>query len=496
MKWGLRSQLILPVSTMSFVTIFGLGIWLAWQYARNSQSQTEKRMVQLASTIRESSFPINQSIIEQLKGLSGADFLVCKLEGEVVLATDPKLGGATESDGIYGNLFDQSATNPSAISPSPADNTQDLQVRSIRLSNGDYLWMQVPRRAIPRGEIRIIHVLFPMEEIVRQRWQAIPAILAACLIAWILSVIVTAIIVGRLAKPLKDLHRQVKRIAAGEFVKIPIPHQPLEIKELVDGVNEMSTQLELTQHSIRESERLKTLSVLGGGIAHQLRNSATGALLALDFAEQYQSAEGKESMGVAKRQLQLMEKYVQKFLNLRRNETNQFRWVSIHDQLSEIETLVRPFARHHEVELNFDAATTLPSAIWAEPDSLQDMLLNLLLNAIQAAASSSAQSSAKQPANVSATGENSISIFRAPGVWLKLTIEDEWIVIDVRDNGPGLSPDIEQHLFEPFATNRMNGIGLGLYVARQATISHHGEIRYVREHDATCFSVKLPLLRP
>jgi signal transduction histidine kinase len=48
-----------------------------------------------------------------------------------------------------------------------------------------------------------------------------------------------------------------------------------------------------------------------------------------------------------------------------------------------------------------------------------------------------------------------------------------------------------ERLFEPFATGKPEGIGLGLAVARQIVESHGGTIRYVAD-GATCFEVTLP----
>ena len=68
---------------------------------------------------------------------------------------------------------------------------------------------------------------------------------------------------------------------------------------------------------VRRTERMRTLAHLGGGIAHQLRNSATGCALAVDLhAEECPSGAESSTLAVAKRQLRLMEEYLQRFLQL------------------------------------------------------------------------------------------------------------------------------------------------------------------------------------
>jgi nitrogen-specific signal transduction histidine kinase len=64
---------------------------------------------------------------------------------------------------------------------------------------------------------------------------------------------------------------------------------------------------------------------------------------------------------------------------------------------------------------------------------------------------------------------------------------------EIRDSGPGPSAEIAERLFEPFATGKRDGIGLGLAVARQAAEAHGGHIRWQRETDCTCFQIDLPM---
>lgn len=68
------------------------------------------------------------------------------------------------------------------------------------------------------------------------------------------------------------------------------------------------------------------------------------------------------------------------------------------------------------------------------------------------------------------------------------------IVIDMSDNGPGLSPRAREHLFEPFAgSSRPGGTGLGLAIARELMRAHGGDIRLERStSEGTCFRLVLP----
>ena len=64
------------------------------------------------------------------------------------------------------------------------------------------------------------------------------------------------------------------------------------------------------------------------------------------------------------------------------------------------------------------------------------------------------------------------------------------------DSGIGVPAEVADKLFEPFATSKPEGIGLGLAVARQIARAHEGDLIYYRNSEtggATCFELQLPL---
>jgi signal transduction histidine kinase len=69
------------------------------------------------------------------------------------------------------------------------------------------------------------------------------------------------------------------------------------------------------------------------------------------------------------------------------------------------------------------------------------------------------------------------------------------VVIEIGDNGPGVPPEVQPRIFEPFYTTKPPGVGtgLGLHITYNVVNRHHGQIRVTSRPGATCFQVTLPV---
>ena len=106
--------------------------------------------------------------------------------------------------------------------------------------------------------------------------------------------------------------------------------------------------------------------------------------------------------------------------------------------------------------------------VYADRDLLEPVLLNLLRNARQAT-------------------EN----LEAPSIALSGRLNRRGhVVIEVRDNGPGVPADLVNRIFVPFFTTREGGSGVGLALARQVMIAHGGFVRLAEDQGhGACFTL-------
>jgi signal transduction histidine kinase len=92
--------------------------------------------------------------------------------------------------------------------------------------------------------------------------------------------------------------------------------------------------------------------------------------------------------------------------------------------------------------------------------------------------------------------DNAVDAMREGGrLRLRTKREPPGVMVEVRDNGPGIPPEVQPHLFEPFFTTKPvgEGTGLGLDTALRIVRKHKGHIRFETKPGDTCFQVRLPL---
>ncbi|MFT7414496.1 MAG: two-component system sensor histidine kinase PilS (NtrC family) [Methylophagaceae bacterium] len=81
-----------------------------------------------------------------------------------------------------------------------------------------------------------------------------------------------------------------------------------------------------------------------------------------------------------------------------------------------------------------------------------------------------------------------------PPVQVHLYHQYNEVVIDIRDNGKGVTDKMQQYLFEPFHSDRTGGTGLGLYLARELCQANGARLNYLPGQPERCFRISFPLV--
>ena len=95
--------------------------------------------------------------------------------------------------------------------------------------------------------------------------------------------------------------------------------------------------------------------------------------------------------------------------------------------------------------------------------------------------------------------DNAIAAMSGQGtLTLRTRREDEWVVVEVEDSGPGIPEAVQAKIFDPFFTTKPpgEGTGLGLNISHNIIVQKHGgQIGVESRPGRTCFVVRLPIRR-
>ena len=146
--------------------------------------------------------------------------------------------------------------------------------------------------------------------------------------------------------------------------------------------------------------------------------------------------------------------------------------LSINALVKEIVGLVEADARLHKAHLSLELADFLPQ-VTADGGQIQHVILSLVRNSLEALA--------PPP---SAAGR----------LLIRTSVTESGDVeLAVMDNGPGLSPQVMEHLFDPFFSTKEHGTGLGLAMSTTIARAHGGRVGYRPNYPVgACFYILLP----
>ena len=93
--------------------------------------------------------------------------------------------------------------------------------------------------------------------------------------------------------------------------------------------------------------------------------------------------------------------------------------------------------------------------------------------------------------------DNAVSAMEGKGeIVLKTYQQADWVVVEIKDTGPGIPQDIQAKVFDPFFTTKPpgEGTGLGLNISHNIIVQKHkGQISVDSKPGDTCFQIKIPL---
>jgi signal transduction histidine kinase len=233
------------------------------------------------------------------------------------------------------------------------------------------------------------------------------------------------------------------------------------------------------QRRAMQNEKLSTLGLLASSIAHEIKNPLSSiktiaAVLAEDLGPDHARA---EDLRLILGEVDRLANTTSQLLSFVRPASANGQPYSVLTILESILSVMRHWARERGVQLECclgeNAGTVSNDTVAADEASLREVFFNLLQNAIEAAGRG---------------GRVTISCRSVTP-----TEGASSVVVEVHDSGPGIAPEVQDRLFEPFVTTKASGTGLGLYLVGQRIRDIGGEVRCRSSpQQGTLFTVTIP----
>jgi two-component system NtrC family sensor kinase len=253
----------------------------------------------------------------------------------------------------------------------------------------------------------------------------------------------------------------------------------LRVEALMRDVSErrrMDDQSRDLYQQLLQAEKMAALGQAISGVAHELNNPlATILSWAERLSERSLDETSHRGAIVIRGEAERAARIVRNLLTFARKRQSTRAMVDLNEVIRDTLTLRSYDQRVTNVSVITALASGLPK-VFADAHQLQQVLLNLVINAEQAM--------------LTAHGRGSLVI----RTWHD--VDRDAIVLEVTDDGPGVSADVRGKIFDPFFTTKEvgNGTGLGLTVAYAIVQEHGGRIRVDSQPgEGASFTVELPV---
>jgi signal transduction histidine kinase len=249
------------------------------------------------------------------------------------------------------------------------------------------------------------------------------------------------------------------------------------LRGVVAIFNDLSlrTQMEVMT---RRAERFKALLEMSAGMAHEIRNplaSIRGAAQELQTSN-LPREDDRHLLGVVIRESDRLDEIISEFLDYANDKPIELGLCDLADVLAETVLLLEARGNHN-VEIKRDFPRTMVCR--GAPDKLKQVFLNLGINALDA---------------LTQNMKIGHLAFRAVPARGPEPDRREGVLVEVTDDGCGVSRENLARVFDPFFTTKPRGVGMGLAIARKIVQAHDGEITMEsQEGKGTKVNVWLPV---
>jgi hypothetical protein len=453
---NLKAKLILLMVVLLGLTL-GAEVWVSLGTQDAIVRTTQQKVKDLASVIQISVQQLTsvanidrdqlQNFVAKLPN-KGLEVSIASSENLIINSSNPQLIGAavtppTDSSIVTHQVMLPEAEGRMGVAPPLHETTEYL----IPVKVEDHLL----------GYVRVVANFAEFAQPLQQNrvYQ-----ITVALVIFAIGLGFAYLLADRYVEPIHEVAAAAQNIAARGLEPVPEANRRDEVGLLTRSFNDMVSQLRRArerEHELNRLERFTALGQLAGGLAHEIKNPLNFISLALDQLRTRYSAQLTQDRDGYLRQLVIMKDEVHRLSELVQSFLHYGKPIEIHPAPTDLRQLIdgvlaisESKLRSQGIEVN-QSPNGAAAMLNVDAEKLRTCFVNVVANAIQAMPDG---------------GKLSIGIGQQDG-----TLE-----VSFSDTGPGIDPEIAEHVFEPFFTTKREGIGLGLFLSKAIIETHGGRI--------------------
>ncbi len=282
----------------------------------------------------------------------------------------------------------------------------------------------------------------------------------------------TYLLARNIMRPVEKLDRAAAEVARQNYdYRVPVNSRD-ELGRLAETFNNMCASIQSARRELIRQERISTIGRLSSSIVHDLRNPLAaiygGAEIMVD--SEIAPPQLKRLAGNIYRASRRIQELLQDLVNVGRGKTEGAELCRLHEVTAAACDSLAPAAETQGVTVRIEVPESIELPL--ERARVERVFINLVGNALEAMPAGGA-------------------------IHIGAAVDADAATIQVTDTGPGISPEIREHLFQPFVSSgKKNGLGLGLALSRQTILDHGGDMWVESEPGRGArFFIRLPLSR-
>ncbi|MEM7675687.1 MAG: ATP-binding protein [Myxococcota bacterium] len=333
-----------------------------------------------------------------------------------------------------------------------------------------------PKPTKATGAILEIRVGSPRLTQARQqvlRWAPLligGSLLLAIALSWLLS--------RRISHPIRTLSTAAQSVAGGDLSVRVKPVGQDEVGHLMGVFNHMAEELADSRDQLRRAERAAAWQQIARRVAHEIKNPLFPIQMSIETLQKsYDKQHPKlseivrESTKTVLEEVQALNRLVTEFSKFARLPPPDRQPLEITKLFAHVLEL---YGTEGRVVADLEPLHSLPM-LHADREQMNRVLINLVKNALEA----------MDPTDGQQAGKVRLDARLGDGNTVLLTIADD---------GPGMTPSIQDEIFTPYFTTKPEGTGLGLAIVDRIVAEHGGEILVRSTGQGTTFTLRLPII--